>query len=194
MSVTRASLAVLAFLGAAAFGFWGIPSLSASRSANYKPSSTGAPSPSATVPTSPDVVPPTSSSVMPPAKHAADSTGSSHAFSQNVPPAAPLRVPDPHTAFGPPAKLPPGTIPPEVTSQIAPIYTEAARQANASGSVRIALFVTPAGFPRDIRVIRGLPYGLNRNAIEAVSHWHFRPAMQNGQPIQAETEVEVVFR
>jgi protein TonB len=74
------------------------------------------------------------------------------------------------------------------------LYTETARKANVTGSVRVALFVTPAGFPRDIRVIRGLPYGLNRKAIDAVSHWHFTPAMQNGQPILAETEVEVQFQ
>ena len=41
--------------------------------------------------------------------------------------------------------------------------------------------------------MRSLGLGLDEKAIEAVEQWRFRPAMKDGQPVRAQTEVEVIF-
>jgi TonB family protein len=77
--------------------------------------------------------------------------------------------------------------------KVDPEYTAAAKQAGISGSVRLRFYVNQNGFPERIRVIRGLGYGLNQNAIQALSHWRFRPAMRGGQPEVSEAETDVQF-
>jgi hypothetical protein len=48
--------------------------------------------------------------------------------------------------------------------------------------------------PRDIRVIRGLGFGLDMRAIEAVEQWRIQPAMKDGRPVNVQISVEVGFR
>lgn len=74
-----------------------------------------------------------------------------------------------------------------------PPYTEEARKAGLQGTVRISLVVGSDGTPQNLRVMSPLGLGLDENAIEAVSHWRFSPALVNGQPAAIRTVVEVNF-
>ena len=56
------------------------------------------------------------------------------------------------------------------------------------------LIVDDQGRPRDIRVVRGLGFGLDAKAIEAVKQWRFQPAMKDGHPVNVQISVEVGFR
>ena len=73
------------------------------------------------------------------------------------------------------------------------LYTEQARAAGLEGTVVLSLIVDKYGLPREIAVIRGLGLGLDESAINAVSNWHFRPALLNGQPAETRATVEVNF-
>jgi periplasmic protein TonB len=75
-----------------------------------------------------------------------------------------------------------------------PEYTEEARNAKAQGTCILWLIVDDQGNPRDIRVVRGLGYGLDARAIAAVKQWKFHPAMKDGQPVNVQISVEVGFR
>jgi TonB family protein len=44
-----------------------------------------------------------------------------------------------------------------------------------------------------LRVVKGLGYGLDEKAIEAVMGWKFAPATRNGAPVDAVTQVDVDF-
>ena len=44
-----------------------------------------------------------------------------------------------------------------------------------------------------VRVVRGLGFGLDQNAIEALRQWEFRPAMRNGEAVDVSLNVEVNF-
>ncbi len=75
-----------------------------------------------------------------------------------------------------------------------PEYTEQARLAKTQGTCILWLIVDDQGQPRDIRVVRGLGFGLDAKAIEAVKQWRFQPAMKDGRPVNVQISVEVGFR
>jgi periplasmic protein TonB len=83
---------------------------------------------------------------------------------------------------------------PQLISKIEPEYSEEARKAKYSGTVLLAIVVDEHGMPRDIKVIRPLGLGLDQKAIEAVSHWRFRPGMKSGHAVATQAQVEVNFR
>jgi periplasmic protein TonB len=75
-----------------------------------------------------------------------------------------------------------------------PAYTEEARRAKIQGTCILWLIVDAEGHPRDIRVVRGLGYGLDAKALETVKQWRFEPARKDGQPVNVQVSVEVGFR
>jgi protein TonB len=75
-----------------------------------------------------------------------------------------------------------------------PEYTEEARRAKTQGTCILWMIVDSDGRPRDIRVVRGLGFGLDAKAIEAVKQWRFEPAKKDGQPVNVQISVEVGFR
>jgi periplasmic protein TonB len=74
-----------------------------------------------------------------------------------------------------------------------PQYTEEARRAKVEGTCILGLIVDAEGHPRDIRVIRGLGYGLDQKALETVKQWRFDPAKKDGQPVNVQVSIEVGF-
>jgi TonB family protein len=75
-----------------------------------------------------------------------------------------------------------------------PEYTEEARNAKTQGTCVLWLIVDDQGNPRDIRVVRGLGFGLDAKAIAAVKQWKFQPAMKDGHPVNVQISVEVGFK
>jgi TonB family protein len=86
------------------------------------------------------------------------------------------------------------TTPPRGLRTPNPEYTNAARIANFKGNLILQVTVSADGQPLDVRVLRGLPYGLNRSSLETVRTWTFQPATSGGAPVQVEVAVEVTFR
>jgi TonB family protein len=83
---------------------------------------------------------------------------------------------------------------PQAVSTPDPEYTEEARNAKTQGTCILWLIVDDHGNPRDIRVVRGLGFGLDAKAIEAVRQWRFQPAEKDGHPVNVQISVEVGFR
>ena len=74
-----------------------------------------------------------------------------------------------------------------------PDYTEEARRAKKQGTCVLWLIVDSSGHPRDIRVVRGLGFGLDAKALEAVKQWKFQPALKDGRPVDVQISVQVEF-
>jgi TonB family protein len=83
---------------------------------------------------------------------------------------------------------------PQLVSKVEPEYSEEARKAKYSGTVLLSIVVDEHGLPRNIKVVRPLGLGLDEKAVEAVSHWRFRPGMKGGRPVATQAQVEVNFR
>lgn len=82
---------------------------------------------------------------------------------------------------------------PTALSSPDPDYTEEARRAKKQGTCVLWLIVDSTGRPRDLRVVRGLGFGLDAKALEAVKNWRFQPALKDGKPVDVQISVEVEF-
>jgi TonB family protein len=75
-----------------------------------------------------------------------------------------------------------------------PLYTEEARLAGVEGTVLVSAQLDEKGRLSDMKVVKGLGYGLDENAIDCVRQWQFRPAMRNGEPVPTKVFIGVNFR
>ena len=76
-----------------------------------------------------------------------------------------------------------------------PIYTDEARQTKIQGTVTLRVLVGTDGRASDIRVVRGVGFGLDERAAQTVRDWKFKPARDaNQHPVAAWITVEAVFR
>lgn len=91
--------------------------------------------------------------------------------------------------------MPPGVTPPRPTQTGNPEYSDEARKKHIEGTVLISTLVNEQGMPTDIRVEKGIGYGLDENAMRSVSQYRFQPATdRDGHPVPVRIAVEVSFR
>lgn len=84
-------------------------------------------------------------------------------------------------------------IPPKVLSHPLAAYSDEARQLGIEGAVIVQAQFDEQGNFTVLKVAKGLGYGLDENALAALHHWHFSPALRNGLPVTAIAEIEVPF-
>ena len=87
-----------------------------------------------------------------------------------------------------------GVSAPTVLYKVDAAYTQEAREAKYSGSVRLLVVVDKEGRAQDINVVRSLGMGLDEKAIEAVQKWKFNPGQRDGEPVAVRALIEVNFR
>jgi TonB family protein len=75
-----------------------------------------------------------------------------------------------------------------------PSYDDKARKKKINGVVILAMVVTAEGKVRDVKVIKSLDEGLDKQAMAAVSKWRFEPATKDGKPVAVHLKTEVDFR
>ena len=86
------------------------------------------------------------------------------------------------------------TRPPAVIFKQDPEYSEQARKAKYSGTVALLVDVSPSGQVTGVTVIRSLGMGLDEKAVEAITHWKFRPGIKDGKPVATQLQVNLNFR
>ena len=87
-----------------------------------------------------------------------------------------------------------GVTPPQLLYKVEPEFSEEARKAKHQGVVVLTIEVDASGNVRNVRVRQSLGLGLDEKAIEAVSHWRFRPAILDGRAVATEAMVQVNFQ
>jgi len=75
-----------------------------------------------------------------------------------------------------------------------PDYTDKARKKKIKGTVILAMIVTAEGTVRDVKVIKSLDPGLDKQSLAAVRTWKFEPATKDGKPVAVHLKTEVDFR
>jgi protein TonB len=73
-----------------------------------------------------------------------------------------------------------------------PAYPPIALTARTQGMVVLAATISKSGNIENLRVVSG-PALLQQAALDAVQTWRYRPYLLDGQPVEVETTVNVVF-
>ena len=87
-----------------------------------------------------------------------------------------------------------GIQPPVAMSKVQPEYTRQAKNAGIEGTVLVYAEIGKDGRAHRMRVLKGLGYGLDARAIDAVGQWRFRPGTKNGLRVATPATIEVKFR
>ena len=87
-----------------------------------------------------------------------------------------------------------GVTAPKVLHKMEPEYTEEGRVAKYQGTVVLAVEIDPNGVAQNIRIVKGLGFGLDENAVMAVQQWRFQPATKDGAAVTVQARIEVNFR
>ena len=74
-----------------------------------------------------------------------------------------------------------------------PEYPEEAKYQRVQGTVTLFLVIGTDGAVHDVEVIGG-PAALQQTSVDSVKTWRFTPYTLDGEPIEAETQVNVAFR
>jgi periplasmic protein TonB len=73
-----------------------------------------------------------------------------------------------------------------------PAYPAIARAARVQGTVILQATISRNGTIENLRVVSG-PAMLQQAAVDAVRQWRYKPFLLNGDPVEVETTVNVVF-
>ena len=76
-----------------------------------------------------------------------------------------------------------------------PTYTDEARHGKVQGSVTLAVLVGTDGRAQEVRIVKGIGFGLDERAVETVRGWKFVAARDRARhAVAAWVTVEAVFR
>lgn len=79
-----------------------------------------------------------------------------------------------------------------VTVSVPPDYPLLARQMKVQGAVSLQALISREGSIQELQILSG-PGILATAAREAVKQWHFKPYLQNGQPVETQARITVNF-
>ncbi len=82
---------------------------------------------------------------------------------------------------------------PERIHMVQPRFTPTARRAGIQGTVILDAIIDREGRVRDVRVRKGLPLGLDEEALRAVRQWRYEPSTLDGRPVEVALTVTVRF-
>jgi periplasmic protein TonB len=73
-----------------------------------------------------------------------------------------------------------------------PDYPTLARMSHTQGTVKLEALISTDGTIQGLKLISGHPL-LTKAAMEAVARWRYQPTLLNGDPVEVQTEIDVVF-
>jgi periplasmic protein TonB len=91
-----------------------------------------------------------------------------------------------------PAHISSGVMDGQLIYKIAPRYPAIALEARVEGTIVLQATISKTGTIENLRVVSGPPM-LQQAAIDAVKQWRYRPYVLDGQAVEVETTVNVVF-
>jgi TonB family protein len=84
-------------------------------------------------------------------------------------------------------------IPVEIVSKPKPTYTEEGRKLKIEGEVRLEVRFTADGQVQVVKLLQGLGYGLDEQALRCAEQIKFRPAMHDGHAVDSTAVIHIVF-
>jgi TonB family protein len=85
------------------------------------------------------------------------------------------------------------TAPDVVEYTTPPLYSDDARRRHLEGTVTVEARIGADGHVTAPRVVDGLGFGLDQNALVALRQWQFRPGTQGGRPVDMTVDIDIEF-
>lgn len=85
------------------------------------------------------------------------------------------------------------TTPVEITFKPKPDYTDQGRKLKINGEVRLEVLFKSDGRVVVMKVLQGLGYGLDEQAVKAAQQIKFKPAKHEGQPVDSMAQIHIIF-
>jgi periplasmic protein TonB len=76
--------------------------------------------------------------------------------------------------------------------QVQPVYPQIAKTAHVQGTVILHAIIAKDGTIQELQYISGPPL-LMRAAMDAVRQWRYAPTLLNGDPVEVDTTISVIF-
>lgn len=80
----------------------------------------------------------------------------------------------------------------KLVNRVQPMYPPLARQTRISGTVKLHAIIGKDGTVQQLNVESGHPL-LVQAALDAVRQWRYQPTLLNGEPVDVDTEIDVIF-
>jgi protein TonB len=80
----------------------------------------------------------------------------------------------------------------KLVNRVQPLYPPLARQTRISGTVKLHAIIGKSGSVEQLQVVSGHPL-LVQSALDAVKQWRYQPTLLNGEPVEVDTEIDVIF-
>ena len=77
-------------------------------------------------------------------------------------------------------------------NKVTPQYPPIAKTAHVSGTVVLHAIISKDGSIQELQYVSGPPL-LMKAAMDAVKEWRYKPTMLNGDPVEVDTTIDVVF-
>jgi len=81
----------------------------------------------------------------------------------------------------------------QLISRVPAHYPSEAARAKMDGVVLLVVTVAIDGSVRDPRILKGLGYGLDEEAVKSVLQWRYKPARNKGQPVDSQVTISFGF-
>ena len=104
-----------------------------------------------------------------------------------------VEVPKPEVPSGP-MRVGGDVKAPVAVRKVDPEYTDLARTARIAGVVVLEAVIDKQGNVDRVKVLKGLPMGLDEAAKRAVREWKFKPGTMNGQPVDVIFSLTINFK
>jgi protein TonB len=79
-----------------------------------------------------------------------------------------------------------------IVNRVQPVYPPLARQTRISGTVRLHAIIGKDGAIKELEVLNGHPL-LQQAALDAVRQWRYQPTLLNGEAVDVDTTIDVIF-
>jgi protein TonB len=76
--------------------------------------------------------------------------------------------------------------------RVEPVYPPLARQIHTEGRVELRAIIGTDGTIQSLQIVTGDPL-FQLSAREAVQQWRYRPTILNGQPVEIDTYITVIY-
>lgn len=79
-----------------------------------------------------------------------------------------------------------------LTHRVEPVYPPLPKQMHREGRVELRAIIGVDGNIQSLQVVAGDPLFI-QSALDAVQQWHYKPTYLNGQPVEIDTYITVVY-